>query len=374
MSAEAGAGRAADPLADLFATPFHNPSIYAVRERAGNARELLDFCVPANGYFPPPALLQAIQAELPDILKYYPDYAPVHQQNLSRLVGTPAAHIVPANGVTELITLLCAQARGPIATDVPTFGRWTDLPLQNGVPLHTLERRKEREFRLSADEIVSATLAGRARTLVLCNPNNPTGACLSLAEIRHIVEALPQLDRIVVDESFIDFSGEESAESLAVDSHNAVVVKSLGKALGWHGIRLGYGVANARTAEALRDRLPYWNINGLAACVLRHAWQHRDCYLASFERVARDRDHMLARLRSIASLRPYPSKANFLLIELPPGLSGRQVRDALLQEHGLFVRECSNKMGSSESFLRLVVRKPADAERLVIGLRARLPP
>jgi threonine-phosphate decarboxylase len=374
LSLEAGAGRAADALGDLFATPFHNPSMYAVRARAGGTQELLDFCVPANGYFPPPALLQVIQAELPDILKYYPDYAPVHQENLSRLVGTPAAHIVPANGVTELITLLCAQATGPIITDVPTFGRWTDLPLQNGVPLQTLQRRKEREFRLSVDEIVAATLAAGARTLVLCNPNNPTGACLSFEEVGQVVQALAGLDRIVVDESFIDFSGQPSAERIAIDSHNTVVVKSLGKALGWHGIRLGYGVANASTAAALRDRLPYWNINGLAACVLKHAWRHRGEYLASFERVASDRDHMFTQLQSLPSLRTCPSKANFLLSELPPGVSGRQVRDALLQKHGLFVRECSNKLGSSETFLRIVVRKPPDAARLVAGLRAELPP
>jgi threonine-phosphate decarboxylase len=246
--------------------------------------------------------------------------------------------------------------------------------MQNGVPLHTLQRHKEREFRLSVDEIVAATLAARARTLVLCNPNNPTGACLSFEEVRQVVQALAALERIVIDESFIDFSGQPSAESLAIDSHNTVVVKSLGKALGWHGVRLGYGVANARTAESLRARLPYWNINGLAACVLKHAWRHRGEYLASFERVACDREHMLAQLRSLASLRAYPSKANFLLTELPPGTSGRQLRDLLLQEHGLFVRECSNKLGSSASFLRMVVRKPPDIERLVVGLRAVLPP
>ena len=361
-------------MADPFATPFHNPSIYAVRERAGGARELLDFCVPANGHFPPPALLQAIQAELPDILKYYPDYAPVHQENLSRLVGTPAANIVPANGVTELITLLCAEAQGPIATDVPTFGRWTDLPLQNGVPLHTLERRKEREFRLSADDIVAATLAGRARTLVLCNPNNPTGACLSLAEVRQVVEALPQLDRIVIDESFIDFSGEESAESTR---HRLAQRAWWSRAWG----RRSDGTASAwatawRTPEPQR-RCAAGCRTGTSTASLLACCGTRGSTATGTSRASRrwratattcspgfDRSGRCARI---------PRRPTFCSPSFPAAL-GAAVRDSLLQEHGLFVRECSNKMGSSESFLRLVVRKPADVERLVTGLCDRLPP
>jgi histidinol-phosphate/aromatic aminotransferase/cobyric acid decarboxylase-like protein len=354
---------------DIFATPFHNPSIHAVRERA-RRDDVIDFCVPANSYFPPPALLKAIVDGLGDILKYYPDYAPVHQQNLSRLVGTPAQHIVPANGVTELITLLCAGARGPILTDVPTFGRWTDLPLQHGTPLRTVARRPERDFGLSADEIVAAAREGRARTLVLCNPNNPTGACLPFEAVSRLVEALGDLDLVVIDESFIDFSGERSAESVAVAHDNVVVVKSLGKALGWHGIRLGYGVASAARAESLRARLPLWNINGLAGAVLHLAPAFRADYMASFAKVARDRDHMLARLRAVDGLRMFASKANFLLGELPTGVPGRRVRDRLLHEHGLFVRECGNKLGSSDRYLRFVVRKPSDADRLAVALGA----
>jgi histidinol-phosphate/aromatic aminotransferase/cobyric acid decarboxylase-like protein len=67
-------------------------------------------------------------------------------------------------------------------------------------------------------------------------------------------------------------------------------------------------------------------------------------------------------------LRTYPSQTNFVMCELLHDMSGRRVRDRLLTEHGLFVRECSNKLGSSESFLRFVVRKPRETDRLVEGL------
>lgn len=366
MSTDAAA---MDRVARLFDTPFHNPSMYAVRAGLATDRDLVDFCVPANGYFPPPAMLQAIKDNLAEILKYYPDYSPVHQENISRWVGTPAENIVPANGVTELITSMCALAEGPIATDVPTFGRWTDLPIQQGVPLHCIARRKESDFRLSVDEITTAVEAAGARTLIICNPNNPTGAWLDFNEVEQLIERLSDLALIVVDESFIEFSGLESAERLAMASRNTVVVKSMGKAFGWHGVRLGYGVGNLAMADALRARLPYWNVNGVAGFVLKHALEYRDEYVSSFEKVAQDREYMFDRLSSIDRLRTYPSKANFLLSELPAGVSGKEVRNILLRDHALLVRECSNKLGSSEQFLRNVVRKKPEVDRLAEALR-----
>jgi histidinol-phosphate/aromatic aminotransferase/cobyric acid decarboxylase-like protein len=254
-------------------------------------------------------------------------------------------------------------------TDTPTFGRWTDLPLQYGTPIHFIERNSSLQFNLSIAQICARVEAVGAQTLVISNPNNPTGAWLTEMEMEELITRLAHLSLIVIDESFIDFSGMRSAEQLAAQSPNTIVVKSLGKALGWHGIRLGYGVANLAMAEKLRTQVPYWNINGLASFVLKHLGDFMDEYRQSFRKVARDRDYMLQQLQSIPWLTTYPSKANFLLSEVPVTISGKQLRDRLLAEHGLFVRECSNKIGSSESFLRNVVRRPADIDRLVAALR-----
>jgi histidinol-phosphate/aromatic aminotransferase/cobyric acid decarboxylase-like protein len=363
----------ADPKLKIFDTRFHNPSIFQVRAAAPpGQRDLVDFCVPANSYFPPPQMLADLRHRLHDILKYYPDYSPVHQENIARLSGVGAEFIVPSNGVTELITTLCVHAESPVLTDVPTFGRWTDLPLQYNIPVEFIQRQPERQFELSASEIVDSVRRTGARTLVLCNPSNPTGACADLATIRDLLDSLADLALVVIDESFIDFSSLPSAEHLVLAYDNAIVVKSMGKALGWHGIRLGYGVANATLAAHLRGLLPYWNINGLAAEVLKQMDAHGAEYRASFPKVMADRDHMFKRLSELEDIRVYPSHANFLLVELPPRLSGKQLRDHLLNRHQVFVRECSNKIGSSERYLRLVVRPRPDVDRLVDALRAEL--
>lgn len=353
---------------DIFNTPSHNPSIYAIQSATSYQGQLIDFCVPVNPYFPPPQMLSLIRDNFEDIVKYYPDYAAVHQEHIARLIGIAAPCIVPANGVTELITILCRDAPGRLLTDIPTFGRWTDLPAGYGIPVEYIERTRAHQFNISINQVVQSVRRSQAQMLVLCNPNNPSGAAFSCAEIEQLLQHLSDLPLIIIDESFLAFSEIESAERLAVASANMIVVKSMGKALGWHGIRLGYGVANAPVAESLRQKVPYWNINGLAAFVLKHLHEFQDVYAASFQQVRQDRAYMLQQLKAVRGLTTYPSEANFLLSELPPGISGQQLRNVLLEQHGIFIRECSNKIGASANFIRCAVRKQAEVNQLVAAL------
>ncbi|HEX8115710.1 MAG TPA: histidinol-phosphate transaminase, partial [Pyrinomonadaceae bacterium] len=345
---------------------------FAVKESAAFEGELLDFCIPVNLHFPPAELVEMIRADLREILRYYPDYAETHQRHIAEMTGLAPETVVPCNGSTEIITQLCQRAAGPVVTSVPTFSRWTDLPLELGVPLHTIQRRRENQFRLKVGEIVDRVRAAGARTLVISNPNNPTGAWLTLEEVREMAEALADLDAVVVDESFIDFSDLDSAAGYAAGTRNLVVVKSMGKSLGWHGVRLGYAAANPERAKSLRERLPFWNINGLAAYVLKTVTRFKAAYLESFALAAADRVYMSKRLSEVPGLTVYPSRANFLFVELPEGVPGKALRDRLLKHHGVMVRECSNKIGSSEQYLRLAVQRKEAVDLLVPALRSEL--
>jgi histidinol-phosphate/aromatic aminotransferase/cobyric acid decarboxylase-like protein len=288
------------------------------------------------------------------------------------MTGLEPETIVPCNGSTEIITLLCQQAKDPIVTSIPTFSRWTDLPEELHVRLYTITRARQNDFRLEVEEIVRRVREVKARTLVISNPNNPTGAWLTLEEIKALANALEDLDAVIVDESFIDFSDLKTAAAFAADTRNLIVVKSMGKSLGWHGVRLGYAATEPRRAQAMRDRLPFWNINGLAAFVLKNVTQFKHEYYESFQRVAEDRMYMTEQLSSLSGLKLYPSKANFVFVELVEGMSGRTLRDRLLRNYGLIVRECSNKIGSSEQYLRLAVQGRAAVDSLVAALREQL--
>ncbi|HEY8187487.1 MAG TPA: histidinol-phosphate transaminase [Pyrinomonadaceae bacterium] len=357
-----------DEVTNLFNVRSHNPSFFAVKNSNAYQGELLDFCIPVNLHFPPAELSQMIRNDLGEILRYYPDYAEVHQRHIGEMTGLAPNTIVAANGSTEIITLLCQEARGPIVTSVPTFSRWTDLPEELKVPLYPIVRKRENTFRLEVKEIVKRVREVGARTLVISNPNNPTGAWLTLEEIKALASSLADLDSVIIDESFIDFADLETAATLIGRTRNLVIVKSMGKSLGWHGLRLGYAVAEPGRAQALRARLPFWNINGLAAYVLKTVTRFKREYRESFARVAEDRRYMIERLSTVAGLKIYPSRANFLFVELSEGLSGRRLRDRLLKNYGVMVRECSNKIGAGEQYLRLAVQTNAAVDLLVPAL------
>jgi histidinol-phosphate/aromatic aminotransferase/cobyric acid decarboxylase-like protein len=146
----------------------------------------------------------------------------------------------------------------------------------------------------------------------------------------------------------------------------------MGKSLGWHGVRLGYAVTEPGRAQKLRALQPFWNINGLAAYVLKTVTRFKQEYQASFALVAEDRRYMSKRLSTVPGLVIYPSQANFLFVELPDGVSGRALRDRLLQNYGLLVRECSNKIGATEQQLRLAVQTRAAVDVLVTALHDEL--
>lgn len=342
--------------ADLFNVRSHNPSFFSVKESAVYKGPLVDFCIPVNLHFPPPQMVQRIGERLPEILRYYPDYAEVHAKHIGEIAGVPPECIVPANGSTEIITRLCHLTSGPILTPIPTFSRWTDLPDELGIPLHTITHDVGRNFRLEVGELVSRVRELGVRMLVISNPNNPTGAWFEAEEIEELVLSLPEVELIVIDESFLDFSDLESAVTLIPSAQNLVVVKSLGKSLGWHGVRLGYAAMNPQAADLLRSQLPFWNVNGLAAYILKNLSEFKDEFRQSLALVAQDRTYMLSQLERVPGLRVFSSKANFLYVELPPHVPGRKLRDRLLERYGLMVRECNNKIGSSEQYLRLAVQ------------------
>jgi histidinol-phosphate/aromatic aminotransferase/cobyric acid decarboxylase-like protein len=225
---------------------------------------------------------------------------------------------------------------------------------------------------LDVAEIVSRVNELAVKMLVISNPNNPTGAWFEAEEIEELVLRLPQVERIVIDESFLDFSDLESAVSLIPRAQNLVVVKSLGKSLGWHGVRLGYAATNSQAAGLLRSQLPIWNVNGLAAYILKSVSEFKDEFLQSLALVKQDRMYMLAQLERTPGLRVFPSQANFLYVELPANVSGRRLRDQLLKQYGLMVRECSNKIGSSERYLRLAVQTREAVDLLVQALTREL--
>jgi histidinol-phosphate/aromatic aminotransferase/cobyric acid decarboxylase-like protein len=358
----------------LFQQTAHSPSYFELTRGIGDVgRPLADFCIPCNPYFPTPEMFNELAKNLEMVLKFYPSDASTIAARLARVLRLNPATMAMSNGSTELITWMDhLWFTESVAIPIPTFGRWTDQPMETGKRVDMFPLQESTEFELDIDSYIKFIRARKSRVAVLCNPNNPDGGYLPRREIIRFMDELADLDLVVIDESFIDFVEVERNPSVATEATirpNVVVLKSLGKNFGLHGIRFGYLVANPALAGKMSRTLPKWNLNSLAESVVFMLEEHAEEYAESLQLLARDRYAMGMELARQPELTVYSSQGNFLLVKLSPGMDGIALRDYLLSRHQVFIRECGNKLGMSSQFLRLVVRPEQDVVRLVEGIR-----
>ncbi|MEV6482558.1 aminotransferase class I/II-fold pyridoxal phosphate-dependent enzyme [Streptomyces sp. NPDC051576] len=359
-------------VTSLFrSTAAHSPSMAALaRESDGTGP--VDFCIPCNPYFPTPAMFDEMAARLREIITYYPSSADTITAELCDLLQLPPQCVAMGNGSTELITWIDhLMVRESLAIPVPTFGRWTDQPMETGKRVDMFPLQESSGFALDLAQYAEFIRKRNTKVAVVCNPNNPDGGFLHKQALVQFMDAMADLDLIVIDESFLEFADAEVEPSVVQEAMirpNVIVLRSLGKNFGLHGIRFGYLVANPALAGRIRSMLPKWNLNAFAEHVVFILKEHGAEYAQSLQQVRRDRLDMASHLSALPGLTVYPSQGNFLFVRLPVGAEGTVVRDRMLTEHRILVRECGNKIGSSSRFLRLVVRPQVDVRRLVSGL------
>ncbi|MGW5635648.1 pyridoxal phosphate-dependent aminotransferase [Streptomyces sp. NPDC003832] len=363
----------AENVTSLFrSTAAHSPSMAALAREGGDGVGPIDFCIPCNPYFPTPAMFDDMASRLRDIITYYPSGADTITAELCNLLQLPPQAVAMGNGSTELITWIDhLLVRESLAVPVPTFGRWTDQPMETGKRVDMFPLQESSGFALDLAQYAEFIRARGTRVAVICNPNNPDGGFLHRHALVQFMDAMADLDLVVIDESFLEFADAEVEPSVVQEAMlrpNVIVLRSLGKNFGLHGIRFGYLVANPALAGRVRSMLPKWNLNAFAEHVVFMLKNHGQEYAESLHQVRRDRLDMATQLAALPGLTVYPSQGNFLFVRLPVGAEGTVVRDRLLTEHRILVRECGNKIGSSSRFLRLVVRPQTDVRRLVSGL------
>jgi histidinol-phosphate/aromatic aminotransferase/cobyric acid decarboxylase-like protein len=350
----------------------HSASYFALERSMGEGAEIVDFCIPCNPYFPTPAMFSALSENLESILKYYPSDSGTITNQLASVLNLHPQTVAMANGSTELITwidhLLIKES---VAIPIPTFGRWTDQPLETGkrVDMHLLQESEN--FVLDLDAYLNFIRSRGSRVAVICNPNNPDGNYLPRRDVLRFVDALHDLDLVIVDESFIDFVDHERHPTVGPDAAirpNMVVLKSLGKNFGLHGIRFGYLIANPALAGKIGKALPKWNLNSLAEAVVFMIKEYEADYRDSLRRLSRDRAQMTDDLMDVPGLVIYPSQGNFILVKLPLGWDGVGLKEYLMTRYGVYIRECGNKLGMTSQFVRLVVRPQHDVSRLIDGM------
>ena len=354
----------------LFYETSHSPSL-ADLVGYEKAKDIIDFCFIANPYYPTREMLEDLKENFPNLIKSYPSSSSItSQSNLAAVLHVNPDHLIIGNGATELIVLINTTLIERIAVPVPTFGEYIEkLKDQRDAELFTL--RPEENYNLDLTAYLAWVHQRGLKALLVINPGNPTGQLFSLDEMIEFLERAKDMELVIVDESFIDFAGDTIPSLLQVAEQfsNLLLVRSMSKHCGVPGLRLGYCYSgNLYVLNRLRQYIPTWNVNTLAQYFLSLLPSTNAAYHESRKRLIADVRWLYDALRAIAGIEVYPTGANFVLFKIKGGMTAAEVQGLLLTEHGMYVRDCSNKIGMDNFHIRVASQGREKDSKLVEAL------
>lgn len=364
------------------ASGTHSPSIATIRREIPGLRILVDACFLSNPYATD-LFVERLDRELVrtgrlrEVLEFYPPQNYDAAGYISKVSSIPAQFIFPGNGASEVIQAVLHHFAGPrIALPIPTFSPYYEFA-PAGTQLHFYRLDEASGFRLDVGDYCRFVRDCKATTAILVNPNNPDGGYVRRDEVRELLSSLEDLTTVLLDESFIHFAYEDeslepvSSERLVEQFPNLVVVKSMSKDFGIAGVRAGYGAMHPSRVRQLTGRGYLWNLSGLAD------YFFRTCADAGFQseyeearrRYIGDSRSFFAEAGRIEGLKIYPSMANFLLVRLADGWRSSDFVMEMLIGHGVYARDCSDKIGLDGPFIRVACRSRAANRRILNALR-----
>lgn len=270
-----------------------------------------------------PAVKADFLARLDTMPSYhYPDpFAKELRAALADYVSCKPEEVLVGNGGDEIISLIIntfINEGDTILVHTPTFDIYgIDAEVVGGkvvsVPDLPGFKRDTQTFLAKVKEL-------QPKITMLCNPNNPTGDIVPLAYLEEVLQA--SQNPVVIDEAYLEFSGQESIISKLGQYDNLIVIRTMSKAFGLAGMRLGYAVAQKDMIDALSLTKLVYNMNILTQAAGLAALAHRDEVLQhNVPPTIVARDYLYTELNKIDGVTVYPSVTNFVLVHVPDGLA-----------------------------------------------------
>ena len=336
---------------------------------------LLDYCYLVNPYFPTAKMKDELRCAFDTLLTEYPSGMQVNSLIAGKCFGVKSEYIVPGNGAAELIKSLMEGLSGKLGVIYPTFEEYPNR--RDAASLEVFVPESE-DFHYSASELMSHFDAHPVSTLLLINPDNPSGNYLPYSQVVSLLEwAAAKGVRLVVDESFADFSDEFPKNSLLSNSilekyPDLVVVKSISKSFGVPGLRLGIAASSDKALiQKIKKDVSIWNINSFAEYFMQIYTKYEGDYLRAAEKFRRERELFREELSSVPYLKVFDSQANYFLCLLTGGrFSSTELARKLLSDYNILIKDCSTKKCfEGRSYIRLAIRGREDNHTLVEALK-----
>ena len=336
---------------------------------------LLDFCYLVNPYFPPQQMIDEVKASFETLMREYPSGMRVNSLLAGKYFSIKQDYVVVGNGAAELIKAFVENHTSRISVIYPTFEEYPNRSTKENIVSYFPSNE---DMRYDANDIIKYYSKKNIDTLLLVNPDNPSGNYIPYNDLLKLVKwAQEQSIKIIIDESFVDFVNVEGEFSLLKNdilenNPNLIVVKSISKSYGVPGFRLGVlASGDTKLIARLKKEVAIWNINSFGEFYMQIYEKYHKDYLHACQLFRAERQQFWEELQQIPYLHVIPSQANYFLCRLTTdNFTSTELAVRLLADYDILIKDCSGKSGfNSGNYIRLAVRDRNDNHKLVEALK-----
>ncbi len=347
----------------------HGGNLYQIARQTGYAIEsLYDFSANINPFGLSEAVRQAINDNIEHLINYPDTEVAELRHEIACFYNVDYDEIVVGNGAVELLYLLCHMLR-PIKAiiPVPSFSEYERAARAAKIKVDYVYLSEAMDFKINIQDISNKLTQNSI--VLLGNPNNPTGALLSVAEIMPLLNTAKTKNTIVVmDESFMDFivnSEDYTCRNLIKEYPNLIILNSLTKFYAIPGLRLGFAVMNTILAKQVLESKDPWNVNSLAQVAGVAALKDNEYQINSRLFINTEKEWLYNNLQAVNGFKPYQSSVNYILININElGIVSSQLKAKMLKDN-IMIRDCSNYIGIQGQFIRVAVKLRTENELLI---------
>ena len=336
--------------------------------------KMLDYCYLVNPYFPTQQMKDELRSSFDTLLTEYPSGMFVNSLLAGKYFGIRQDYVVVGNGAAELIKSLMEDSDGKMGVIYPTFEEYPHrLRTENIVAFSP----QNNNLKYTEDDLITFFSDKNIQSLLLINPDNPSGNFIGMEGLQKLIVWSRELGvRLIVDESFVDFSDDFehntllSNDILSANPH-LVVMKSISKSYGVPGLRLGVlASGDTELIKWVKKDISIWNINSFAEFYMQIFGKYENDYKKACHQFIAERRRFEVQLRQIPYMRVLPTQANYFCVELIDKYSSTELTKLLLARYNIMIKDCDSKNGlKGRNFIRVSVRSQEDNDQLISALK-----
>lgn len=347
------------------------PAEYITETYGIPASEVAKLGSAENPHGPSPKALQAVR-EASERISLYPDWTARRlREAIGAKFGIDPDNVVCGSGETEVISMVIrafARPEEPVLMHDPCFPLYRIYSNCEG--RRPIFIRMGKDFDPVIDEYIDTLRKVNPRIAFITNPHNPSGRMVTEDEVIRVCEAATPDTLVALDEAYIHYTENAFGINLLKRFSNLLVLRTLSKANGLAGLRVGFGIsANRDLILPLRHIKPTWNMGQMQIAGGIAGLNDDEHVERAVRTVVEMRGYVSKRMESLKSFRVVPgSRANFFLTEiLDPRLDSTRVFNELLK-HGVIVKDGSDIPGLGSRYLRVDVNLQKHMDRFVDAL------